>query len=154
MEPYLRRLTDAAIRRLLDLPGDDPASLVAEYRERIAARTLPAELIAKGEVLGMSPEAYESFIAGGGKPRRAAAEAALQLTPRPRMGDRVAYYITAKSKGRSSDWQRARPLELFDAVAAPYDADNYLGKLDDWLERYGSFLGLKRPADQGELGLL
>jgi hypothetical protein len=70
------------------------------------------------------------------------------------MGDRVAYYITAKVKGRSSDWQRARPLELFDAVAAPYDADNYLGKLDDWLERYGSFLGLKRPADQGELGLL
>ena len=154
MEPYLRRLTDAAIRHLLALPGEDPVALVADFRARIAARTLPADQIAKGEVLGMSPEAYETLINGGGKPRRASAEAALQLSPRPRMGDRVAYYITPKSKGRSSDWQRARPLALFDPVAAPYDSDNYLGKLDDWVERYGPFLGLKAPDDQTELGLL
>ena len=31
------------------------------------------------------------------------------------MGDRVTYYITPKQKGRSSDWQRARPVSLYDA---------------------------------------
>jgi DNA polymerase elongation subunit (family B) len=71
------------------------------------------------------------------------------------MGDRVAYYITMKQKGRTSDWQRARPLELFDAQAAPYDPDYYAGKLDDWLERYGRFLGVEPPPkgdpNQGEL---
>jgi len=151
MEPYLRRLTDAAIRRLLGLAGEDPAVLLAGFRSEIAAGRMPVADLAKGEVLGMDPGAYEAFIAGGGKPRRASAEAALQLTPRPRMGDRVAYYITPKSKGRTSDWQRARPLALFDAAAAPYDAATYLEKLDDWVERYGTFLGLSPSSAQGEL---
>jgi DNA polymerase elongation subunit (family B) len=104
----------------------------------------------------MNPDAYERFIAGGGKPRRASAEAALQLSPRPRMGDRVAYYITPGQKGRTSDWQRTRPLALYDPVAAPYDPEYYAGKIDDWLERYGKFLGVSarsKEADtrQGEL---
>ena len=72
------------------------------------------------------------------------------------MGDRVRYYVTAKQKGRTSDWQRARPLALFDAAASPYDPSHYAGKLDDWLERYGRFLGVCAPAKepdnrQGEL---
>jgi DNA polymerase I len=112
--------------------------------------------IAKGEILGMNPEAYERFIEGGGKPRRASAEAALQLAQRPRMGERVTYYITPKQKGSTSDWQRARPLALFDPASAPYDPDHYTGKLDDWIERYGKFLGVSVPAKvaddrQGEL---
>jgi DNA polymerase elongation subunit (family B) len=96
------------------------------------------------------------LIAQGGKPRRASAEVALQTTPRPRMGDRVSYYVTARSKGRTSDWQRARALSLYDPERAPYDPDFYVEKLDDWLERYGGFLGVK-PAEeesretQGEL---
>ena len=75
------------------------------------------------------------------------------MTPRPRMGERVTYYITARSKGRTSDWQRARPLSLHDPVNAPYDPDYYQEKLNDWLERYGGFLGDKpRPVQkQGEL---
>lgn len=74
------------------------------------------------------------------------------MTPRPRMGERVSYYITAKAKGKTSDWQRARALSLYDESAAPYDPQYYADKLDDWLIRYGSFLGLKPlPSDQGEL---
>jgi hypothetical protein len=70
------------------------------------------------------------------------------------MGERVAYYITAKTKGRTSDWQRAWPLALHDPVGAPCDRDYYAGKLDEWLERYGAFLGVKeRPSAQGELAL-
>ena len=34
----------------------------------------------------------------------------------------------------------------YDPVTAPYDPDYYQEKLDDWLERYGVFLGDKpRP---------
>jgi DNA polymerase elongation subunit (family B) len=64
----------------------------------------------------------------------------------------VTYYITAKAKGKTSDWQRARALSLYDPASAPYDPNYYLDKLDDWLERYGSFLGVKPLGDgQGEL---
>jgi DNA polymerase I len=65
----------------------------------------------------------------------------------------VTYYITARAKGKTSDWQRARPLARHDLVSAPYDPDYYAGKLDDWLERYGVFLSGSNPpqAEQGEL---
>jgi hypothetical protein len=73
------------------------------------------------------------------------------------MGERVAYYITPKQKGRANDWQRARPLALYDPEKHPYDSEQYAGKLDDWIERYGRFLGIE-PAphargdpNQGEL---
>ena len=156
IEPYLKKLTDRLIDFLLGVSKESPVGLLETYRRGLAERSLPVAEIAKGEVLGMNPEAYERFIAGGGKPRRASAEAALQMSPRPRMGDRVSYYITPKQKGKASDWQRARPLALYDPVAAPYDPDQYAGKLDDWVERYGRFLGLGAPATpaddrQGEL---
>ena len=125
-----------------------------DYRKRLQLHAVPVADLAKSETLSQAPETYERFIADGGKPRRAAAEAALQLTPRPRMGERMTYYITPRIKGRTSDWQRARPLGLHDPVAAPYDADYYTEKLNDWLERYGRFLGANPappPQDQGEL---
>jgi len=153
IEPYLKRLSDAAIRHLLGLPAESPAALLASYRESLPGRRMPVAELAKSETLGMNPEAYEKMIAEGGKPRRAAAEAALQMTPRPRMGERVAYYITPRAKGRTSDWQRARPVGLYDAATAPYDPDYYLSKLDDWLERYGPFLKISTEPDQGELTL-
>ncbi len=149
IEPYLHRLTDQMIRFLLGAAPDSPAALLAETRRRIATREMPVEELAKSETLGQNPDAYERLMAEGGKPRRAAAEAALQLTPRPRMGERVSYYVTAKSRGRTSDWQRARPASLFDPAAAPYDADYYAAKLDDWLERYGPLLGIAPPIPSG-----
>jgi len=156
IEPYLKKLTDSLIGFLLGVSKESPVGLIDGYRRGLADRSLPVAEIAKGEILGMNPEAYERFIAGGGKPRRASAEAALQMPQRPRMGERVTYYITPKQKGKASDWQRARPLELYDPIAAPYDPGHYAGKLDDWIERYGRFLGVSAPAKpaddrQGEL---
>jgi len=156
IEPYLKRLTDSLIDYLLGVSDQSPLHLLEEYRRRLGDRSLVVAEVAKGEVLSMNPDAYERFIAGGGKPRRAAAEAALQMSSRPRMGERVTYYITPKQKGRPSDWQRARPVEAFHPTEAPYDPDHYAEKLDDWLERYGRFLGVKPPPAgsdprQGEL---
>jgi DNA polymerase elongation subunit (family B) len=152
IEPYLKRLSDQLIRFLVGASPESPVPLVEDYRSRLIARSVPVGEIAKSETLSQNPDAYEQFVAGGGKPRRASAEAALQLTPRPRMGDRVTYYITPKLKGKTSDWQRARPAALHDPATAPYDPDYYTDKLDDWIERYGNFLGIKPPGDgQGEL---
>jgi DNA polymerase elongation subunit (family B) len=152
IEPYLKKLSDQLIHFLVGATADSPVVLLEDYRQRLAKRAVPIDELAKSEALSMNPDAYERFVAEGGKPRRAAAEAALQLAPRPRMGERVVYYITAKTRGRTNDWQRARPLSLYDPAAAPYDADYYVEKLDDWLKRYGAFLGIEPPKPvQGEL---
>ena len=128
-----------------------PVDSGALQPSRIAAREVDIAEIAKSEILGQNPEAYEKFVAEGGKPRRASAEVALQLNPRPRMGDRVSYYVTARAKGQVSDWQRARAVPLYDPVRAPYDPDFYIKKLDDWVERYGAFLGALPPKPPSRL---
>jgi DNA polymerase elongation subunit (family B) len=128
-------------------------TLVKELQAKITARELPVAQLAKTEALSQNPEAYEQWIAGGGKPRRAAAEVALQMNPRPRMGERVSYYIVPKTKGQTSDWQRARALGAYDPAKAPYDTVYYLGKIDDWLERYGRFIGLTPHTGQQEMTL-
>ncbi|HEY5550895.1 MAG TPA: hypothetical protein VIK52_03345 [Opitutaceae bacterium] len=153
IEPYLRRLTTALIHNLLGAGGETPAQLVEHYRTAIEARSLPVKELAKSENLGQSPEAYLQMIEAGGKPRRAAAEAALQMRNRPRMGERVAYYILQKRPGENADWQRARPLEQFDAATAPYEPHYYLEKLNDWITRYGAFISVKPTGVQEELGL-
>lgn len=152
IEPFLKQLSSQFIRFILGASADSPVLLLEETRRRLEARELPVAQVAKTEALSQNPDAYEKFIAEGGKPRRASAEVALQLTPRPRMGDRVSYYILPKAKGQTSDWQRARAVALFDATQAPYDPKYYVEKLDDWVERYGKFLGVKPPGgEQGEL---
>lgn len=151
IEPFLKRLGDHLIAFLLGVSGDSPVVEVERLRAAITSREHPVADLAKAESLSQNPEAYEQWIAGGGKPRRAAAEVALRMNPRPRMGERVSYYIGPKAKGLTSDWQRARPLSTYDPVAAPYDPVYYLGKIDDWLERYGRFLGIKPQAAQQEL---
>lgn len=156
IEPYLKKLSDQLITFLVGASNQSPLELLEDYRKRLAGRDVPVEELAKSETLSQNPDAYARFIEQGGKPRRAAAEVALQMTPRPRMGDRVSYYVTARTKTKTSDWQRARPLSLYDPEAAPYDPSYYLEKLDDWLTRYGSFLGVKPPPSapaevQGEL---
>jgi hypothetical protein len=154
IEPFLKTLTGHLIRYLLGLEPESPMARLAVLRERIAARELPVAELAKAEVLSMNPDAYERMIAEGGKPRRASAEAALRLSPRPRMGERVSYYLVPKAKGQTSDWQRARPLAEFDPARpeTSYDPKAYLEKLDDWLERYGALLGAASPGiAQGEL---
>lgn len=152
IEPYLKKLSERLIYFLVGAASESPVPMVADYRRRLAGREVPVAELAKSETLNQNPDAYEQLIAGGGKPRRASAEVALQLSPRPRMGERVSYYITAKAKGKTSDWQRARALSLYDPAAVPYDPTYYADKLDDWLERYGRFVGVKPLGDgQGEL---
>jgi DNA polymerase, archaea type len=153
-EPYLRKLGDRLIRFLLGASSESPMALVEDYRRRIADRSVAIGELARSETLSQNTEAYERFVAEGGKPRRAAAEAALQLTPRPRMGERVSYYVTAKAKGKTNDWQRARPVSLYDPSTAPYDPSYYLDKIDDWMERYAAFLGVPPPGGvQADLDL-
>jgi DNA polymerase, archaea type len=148
----LKKLTNQLIRFLLGASTESPLAMAEEYRKKLVALAVPVAELARSETLSQSPEAYERFIAEGGKPRRASAEAALQLQPRPRVGERVAYYVMARPGARGNDWQRVRPLALHDPVQAPYDADYYTEKLNDWLERYGVFLGRTPPSTiQGEL---
>jgi len=153
IEPFLKRLSDQMIAFLLGASPESPLTLLDDYRRRLTTRELPVAEVAKSETLSQNSEAYERLMAEVGKPRRAAAEAALQLVPRPRMGDRVKYYITARTPGRPNDWQRARALALYDAAAAPYDPYYYIDKLDDWRKRYASLLGVAptAPPAQGEL---
>jgi len=152
IEPYLKALSDQFIHFVLGASKESPLVLLEATKRKLEVRELPVTEVAKTEALSQNPDSYEKFIAEGGKPRRASAEAALQLVPRPRMGDRVSYYIRPKAKGQTSDWQRARPVALYDAVQAPYDAGYYLDKLDDWIERYGKFIGAKPSGgEQGEL---
>ncbi len=154
MEPFLKRLTDETVRYLLEFPGvENPAILLDSLRREISSGSAALALLAKSELLSSSPESYEQFIAGGGKPRRASAEVALRMIPRPRMGDRISYYITAKQRGAASDWQRARPVlgSGGQHPLEPYDPSYYLEKLEDWSKRLGPFLGLKEQSAQGEL---
>ncbi len=153
IEPFLKRLSDQLIAHLLGVSPVSPAAEIALLRKRIATRAQPVADLAKAETLGQNPASYEQLIAGGGKPRRAAAEVALQMNPRPRMGERVSYYIAPKAKGQTADWQRARPLAAFDADLSPYAPDYYLVKIDDWVERYGRFLGIKPQTNQQEMNL-
>ena len=156
IEPFLKKLSDQLINFLLGAAEESPLKLLEHYRSQLIARTLPVEELAKSETLNQNPDVYERLIADGGKPRRASAEVALQLTPRPRMGDRITYYVTNRTRTRTNDWQRARALLLYDPNSAPYDPEYYIEKLDDWLTRYGGFLGVKAVEEeptgvQGEL---
>jgi DNA polymerase I len=153
IEPFLKRLGDRLIAHVLGVSAESPEGEVQRLRQAIAAREQPVADLAKAETLSQNPEAYEQWVAGGGKPRRAAAEVALQMIPRPRMGERVSYYIGARAKGQTSDWQRARPIAAYDPVKAPYDPVYYLEKIDDWVERYGRFIGIRPHTDQQEMNL-
>ena len=154
MEPYLKRLSQSLISNLLGAGGESPTDLVIHYRKEIEMLRLPVTELAKTETLNQNPETYERFVTGGGKPRRAPAEVALKMDPRPRMGDRISYYILPKQRGQTTNWQRARNVSDFDPVNAPYDPTFYLKKLDEWVTKYGGFLDLPKlgPSEQqGEL---
>ena len=153
IEPFLKQLGDQLIAFLLGVSADSPLAGIAALKARIQTQEYPVASLAKTEALSQNPEAYAQWVAAGGKPRRAAAEVALQMEPRPRMGERVSYYIGPKQKGQTSDWQRAKPLGNFDAKTAPYDPCYYLDKIDDWLERYGRFLGHAANTGQQEMRL-
>ncbi len=152
IEPFLKDLSWRLIRYLLGASSEDPLAAAAEVEAAIRNQTLPVAKVAKSEVLSMNPDAYKKKMDTGGKPRRASAEVALKMGEQLRMGDRVTYYIGPKRPGAASDWQRAFPVDHYDAETAPYDPNYYLSKLDEWRKRYGVFLpDLLAEARQGEL---
>ena len=158
LEPFLRELTEALLHHLLGAGGQKPEALLAKLRAGLPERSVEVKRLAKTEFLSVSPDTYKEMIEIGDKPRRAAAEAALKMAQPPRQGEPVTYYITTGEKKRAPDWQRARPIEAYDAAKAPYDPDYYLRKLDDWVERYAEFLepeasgkGSAGKPEQGEL---
>jgi DNA polymerase I len=147
MEPFLRELTDTLIAWLLGASENDPVKLAKTLREALLARTYPVRRVAKREFLSQNPDSYQTVIAQGGKPRRAALEAALRSPKKYRMGDGLTYYITPAERKSTPDWQRAFPIECFDAVTHPYDGAYYADKIDDWMKRYEDFLApnTRRP---------
>ena len=154
IEPYLKRLSQSLISNLLGAGGESPTDLVLSFRKEIAALKTPVDMLAKTETLNQNPETYERFVAGGGKPRRAPGEVALSMTPRPRMGDRISYFIVPKEKGQTTNWQRARALEDYDAETLPYDPSFYLKKMEDWVTKYKPFLDMEKLTEgdiQGDL---
>ncbi len=152
IEPYLKRLNEALIKFLLGESSEDPSELANEYERLIEDGAIEIHNVAKSEILSQNPEAYRKKIESGGKPRRASAEIALKLGGDLRMGDRVSYYIGPKSKGVTSDWQRAHPVDNYDPTNAPYDPAYYVKKLNDWRKRYVSFHPkLQENPAQGQL---
>ena len=148
LEPYLRELTVALLHHLLGAGGPSPEELIARMRAELRERKLPVQRLAKTEYLSLSPEAYQHAIEiESGKSRRAGLEVALRMTPMPRQGESVTYYIAPGAKNNAPDWQRARPIAEFDAEKSPYDPGYYLAKLDDWVDRYAAFLA---PAATGQ----
>ncbi len=152
IEPFLRDLTWQLIHSLLGYTQADPVELAREAENALREQEMPVERVAKSEVLSMNPEAYRKKIEGGGKPRRASAEVALKLGSEVRMGDRISYFIVAKQKGVTADWQRAHPVDHYDEEKLPYDPSYYIKKLDDWRKRYAPFCPeLLADEAQGEL---
>ena len=143
IEPYLKQLSDRLIQYLLGAVTEAPEELLKDFRERISVYKMPIDQLAKSEMLSQNPENYQRNIAAGGKPRRASLEVAIKISPQPKMGERVSYYILPREKGQTSDWQRARPLDDYNPATAPYDPKYYLKKLDDWEKRYAPFLELE-----------
>ena len=150
-EPFLRKLTETMVKDKL-LGRDDEALLeLKRAKESILKGEAAVEDLSKGEYISKSPAQYREDVERTGKGRRAALEAALLMRPMPEAGDKVFYYMTRGDSPREADWKRARPTAMYDAAAAPYDADYYVGKIDDWRERFADLFGDPDQPRQGEL---
>lgn len=150
MEGFLRRLTNEFINIELGVSEADISELMAGLRGKISGGGMDVSELAKSEHLGMSVEAYRKSVAASGKGRRAALEAASKLSPPPRVGDRVSYFISNAEFAKGPDWKRAWPVEMYDSEKLPYDPAYYLKKVDDWAEKFAEFLPRAEPL-QGEL---
>lgn len=152
IEPFLKELTKSLIYFLLGASKEDPDAMARDIESKIKSGEFDVRRLAKSEILSQNPEAYRKKIEGGGKPRRASAEVALMLGERVRMGDRVSYFISAREKGKTADWQRALPVGKYDRETLPYDPKYYIKKLNDWRKRYAPFHPkLAEDPDQGML---
>ena len=140
IEPYLKSLTDHLIHFLLGIEKESPLIHAETLRVEIESGGIDISRIAKSEYLSQQPEAYKRAVTQSKKPRRVSLEVALQTNPLPKMGHRITYYILPKEKGVTSDWQRARNINVYDQKRFPYDPKYYVKKIDMWIKRYKEFL--------------
>ena len=148
-EPFLRRLTHTMILDTLLERSDKIPALIEETRAKIAGGRADISMLAKSEFITKSPATYQKEIAETGKGRRAALEAALLMNPQPVSGEKVSYYICWLDGKKNPDWKCARPVEMYDPKLLPYDAQYYLKKIDDWINRFAELSGT--VAHQSEL---
>jgi len=141
VEPILKILTKHFIEYVLGLEEESPEILMHRMIIEIEGGTMPLEKLAKSEFINVNPATYVDAVSNGNKSRRAALEVALKITPQPKMGERVRYYIGPKEgKGQNADWQRAIPLEMGTEAKIPYDPGYYLKKLQVWYLRFAPYL--------------
>jgi len=151
-ENYLRKLTSDFLETMLDIKKGDVKNIILKLKEEINSGNFDVKDLAKSEYISMSLDSYKSQIEKTGKGRRASLEAALQIVPQPKVGDKISYYITDSPK-KEADWKLARAVSLYDKEH-PYNKTYYVRKLTDWIERYAEFVGDLNLTDepiQGEL---
>lgn len=151
IEPFLKDLTNRLISYLLGVEEESPLILAEKFRCEIESHSMNIDRLAKSEYLSQNPDKYREKVEQGGKPRRASLEVALKMSPSPKMGQRVSYYIPVSEKARLPDWQRALPLDSYDPQNLPFDPVYYTKKLNAWIKRYGEFLEDDKEDPQGEL---
>ncbi len=144
-EPYLRKLTHHLIEWLLGVRESSPHEQISELRSRLEEHAVPVTELAKSEYLSQNPAAYQKAVAEKSKSRRASLEVALRMNPVPKMGERVSYYIGVADKKSTPEWQKARSLDEYDSITAPYDPGYYQARIQNWLKHYGNFLEQDRP---------
>lgn len=139
-EAFLRELTSSLIDCKLGVCKKKVSEIFNAIRLEIESEKYPVEKLAKSEYLTKNPEVYKREIEASGKGRRAAYEAALMMKNPPSSGEQVSYYLLKGDGKKTPDWKRARPVELF-TEDFPYDASQYIKKMDDWKTRFEDLIG-------------
>jgi len=140
MEPFLKELTDHLIKFLFGRVGQHPKSLIEKIESDIGSGIIDINYLAKSERLSQYPWVYKKMVEATKKPRRAALEVALKMTPIPKMGDKISYFITVGEKKNLPEWQQARSVDQYHPDLLPYDKKYYIKKLNDWYKRYKDFI--------------
>lgn len=139
-ENFLRELTHSLINCKLGVCLHSVSEIFNSIYAEIESGKYPVENLAKSEYLTKSVDVYKRELEAAGKGRRAAYEAAAMLKTPPSVGEQISYYLAASEGGKTPDWKRARPVELFSADF-PYDTAQYLKKMDDWKTRFEDLIG-------------
>lgn len=98
LEPFQRRFVREMVSLRLDGRDSELPALYEKYRDDINGRRLPLTDFLKRENLTQSVEAYAAALASGKGKRAAAYEVASRMTPQPKAGDAVHYYVTGNRK--------------------------------------------------------
>ncbi len=139
-EPFLQKLTQTMISDIILEREDEIPNMIEQTRSLIASGKADILSLAKGEFITKSPSLYQKDVASTGKGRRASVEAALLMKNKPLAGEKVLYYICELDGKKNPDWKCARPIEMYDPVKTPYNADYYLKKIDDWQKRFAELI--------------